>query len=335
MRILICKFGGLRSALAVSASLRAIKEVHPGANVTYITSPGAEMATQGCPVITETVTYHLNSTVSQFAALISHLRRQDFDYAIALSSHPMARALVACCGATRKISAGKVPFYLAPLFHQQVRGLLVDPHEAARDHAVFSEIFNISSEVPPMWYASSRMEAHGLLVEPQKYIVIHPGASHPSQILEIDKWAQVSRELLSAGLIERVIVSAGPSSEERIMADALCGLIGPAAFSTRGQLTLAQFAKLLQEARLFMGADSAILQLASAVKVPVLGVYGPSDYNRSRPWGTLSRSVRIDTTMFEGEDLNDYNERMNRAMGRITAQQIFRAADDLLRISKV
>jgi hypothetical protein len=39
--------------------------------------------------------------------------------------------------------------------------------------------------------------------------------------------------------------------------------------------------------------------------------------------------------MFEGEDIHDYNARMNRAMGRITAEQIFRAADDLLRISKV
>ena len=159
------------------------------------------MATRGCPVITETVTYNLNSTVSQFAALVSHLRRQDFDYAMALSSHPMARALVACSGATRRICAGKAPFYLAPFFHQQVRGLLADPHEAARDHAIFSEIFNISAEVPPMWYASSRMESHGLLVEPQKYLVLHPGASLPSQVLEIDKWAQATRELLAAGLI--------------------------------------------------------------------------------------------------------------------------------------
>jgi ADP-heptose:LPS heptosyltransferase len=61
MRILICKFAGLRGALAVSASLRGIKEVHPGARVTYITLPGAEAATQGCPVITDTVTYNLNN----------------------------------------------------------------------------------------------------------------------------------------------------------------------------------------------------------------------------------------------------------------------------------
>jgi ADP-heptose:LPS heptosyltransferase len=234
-----------------------------------------------------------------------------------------------------RICAGRSPFYLRPFFHQELRGLLVDPHEAARDHAISFRNFQYFIRgaircglLHREWILTDYM------VEPQKYLVIHPGASQPSQILEIDKWAQATRQLIADGLIERVVVSAGPASEERIMAEALCGLIGPAAFSTRGQLTLAQLAKLLQEARLFMGTDSAVLQLASAVKVPVLGVYGPSDYNRSRPWGTLSRSVRIDTTMFEGEDLNDYNNRMNRAMGRITAQQIFRAADDLLRISK-
>lgn len=335
MRILVCKFAGLRGALAVSASLRAIKEVHPGAQVTYITLPGAELAAQGCPVITETVGYNLESTTSQFLALLAHLRRQDFDYAIALSPHRTARMLVALSGATRRICAGTAPYYLAPFFHQQVRGLLVDPHEAARDHAVCSEIFNLASEVPAMWFASSRMESHGLLVESRQYAVIHPGASQPSQILEIDKWASVARELLSNGLVERVVISAGPISEERIMADALCGLIGPAAISTRGSLSFAQSAKLIQEAKIFMGTDSALLQLAAAVRVPVLGVFGPSDYNRSRPWGTLSRSVRIDTTMFEGEDLNDYNARMDRAMGRISAQQIFRAADDLIRISQV
>ena len=75
MRILICKFAGLRGALAVSASLRAIKEVHPGVSVTYITLPGAETATQGCPVITETVTYNLNNNISfnSFFFLINSL----------------------------------------------------------------------------------------------------------------------------------------------------------------------------------------------------------------------------------------------------------------------
>lgn len=333
MRILIVKLTGLRGALATSASLRALKEVIPGATITYLTFPSAQPATEGCPLIVETVGYDLDSSVGDFLGLLGHLRRQKFDVAVALSSQPLARWLVALSGARQRVCAGRAPFYLRRFFHHQVTDLLVDPHEAAQDYAVISEVFHLPPEVPQMWFASSRMNEHGLLVEPQKYCVIHPGATRREQILEIDKWVVVAKELVALGIVERVVVSAGPTSEERLMAEALCGLIGPVAQSTQGRLSFSQSAKLIQEARLFLGTDSAILQLASAVRTPVVGVYGPSDYNRTRPWGTLSRVVRIDTTPFEGEDKADYLARLDRAMARITPQQIVRAAEEVVRLS--
>lgn len=333
MRILVVKLTGLRGALATSASLRALKEVIPGAAITYLTLPRAQPATEGCPQIVETVGYDLESGTGDFLGLLGHLRRQKFDVAIALSSQPLARILVALSGARQRVCAGQAPWFLRPFFHQQVRGLLVDPHEAAQDYAVISEVFHLSAEVPRMWFASSRMDEHGLLVEPQKYCVIHPGAERPEQILEMDKWVVVAKELVASGVVERIVISTGKSSTERLMAEALCGLIGPVAQSTQGRLSFSQLAKLIQEARLFLGADSAILQLASAVRTPVVGVYGPSDYDRTRPWGTLSRVVRIDTSWFEGEDRADYLARMDRAMGRITPQQIIRAAEEVVRLS--
>ncbi len=333
MRILVIKFCGLRGSLAASASFRAIKELHPSATVTFVTLPGSEPAARGCPMISETIGYDFNSGFGAFIAFLGHVRRQRFDLAIALSNHHLARQMAAWSGARRRVCVGRAPFYLATFFHQQVTGLWVDPHEAARDYAVLSEVFNLPAEVPTMWFAPSRMDEHGLLVDPQKYLVIHPGASHPEQVLEIDKWAAVARELIAAGMVERVVVSAGPSGSEKIMAEALCGLIGPVAQSTRGQLTFSQLAKLLQDARVFLGADSAVLQLAAAVKVPVVAVFGPSDYGRARPWGTLSRTVRIDTTMFEGEDATDYRARIDRALSRITPGQIVRAAEEVIRIA--
>ncbi len=333
MRILVIKFCGLRGSLAASASFRAIKELHPSAVVTFVTLPGSEPAARGCPMISETIGYDLNSGMGAVLAFLGHVRRQRFDVAIALSPHHLARQMVAWSGARRRVCMGRAPFYLAPFFHQQVTGLWVDPHEAARDYAVLSEIFNLPAEVPTMWFAPSRMDEHGLLVDPRKYLVIHPGASHPEQVLEIDKWAAAARELIAGGVVERVVVSAGPSGSEKIMAEALCGLIGPVAQSTRGQLTFSQLAKLLQDSRVFLGADSAVLQLAAAVKVPVVAVFGPSDYGRARPWGTLSRTVRIDTTIFEGEDTTDYRARMDRALSRITPGQIVRATEEVLRIA--
>ena len=117
------------------------------------------------------------------------------------------------------------------------------------------------------------------------------------------------------------------------VAEALCGLIGPVAMSTGGRLRFSQLARLIKESRLFLGADSSVLQLAAAVGTPVVGVFGPSDYARARPWGTVHRVVRVDTTMFAGELRADYLARMDRALARITAQQVIHAAEEVIRIT--
>jgi ADP-heptose:LPS heptosyltransferase len=163
--------------------------------------------------------------------------------------------------------------------------------------------------------------------------VIHAGSSRPERILEIDKWAAVARSLLASRAVERIVVSAGPAGEERIMAEALCGLIGPSAMSTRGRLRFSQLARLIKDARIFLGSDSSVLQLAGAVGTPTVGVFGPSDYARARPWGVVHRVVRVDTVRFEGELQADYLARMDRALARITAQQVEQAAEEVLRIT--
>ena len=107
-----------------------------------------------------------------------------------------------------------------------------------------------------------------MMLEEGRFAVIHPGAARPERILEVDKWASVARELVACRAVERIVISAGPGGAERIMAEALCGLIGPVAMSTGGRLRFSQLARLIKESRLFLGADSSVLQLAAAVGTP-------------------------------------------------------------------
>ena len=331
MRVLVAKFCGLGGALAITAGLRAVRERHPGAAVTVVTLPGAEAALEGCPLVVDAVGL---DPAAGFWPLLAHLRRQDFDVAVALGGHPAALRLAALSGARRRVCSGRSAFWLRPWLHLEVRATAVDPHEAARDHEVLSQALGFQAEPPGMWFASSRMQEHGLLVEPRRYAVIHPGSEHPERIWEIDKWAKVARELVASRAVDRVVVSASGGGEERIMAEALCGLIGSAAVSAGGRLRFAQLARLLHDARIFLGADAPALQLAAAVGAPVVGVFGPSDYARARPWGTIHRAVRVDTTPYEGEARADYLRRMDRAMARITSAQVLQAAQEVLRITQ-
>lgn len=330
MRVLVAKFCGLSGALALTAGFRAARERHPGVAVTVVTLPGSEPALEGCPAVVDTVGLDPSSG---FWPLLGHLRRQDFDLAVALGGHPAARRLVALSGARRRVCAGRAGWLLRPFFHRELFAAAVDPHEAARDHEALSRAFGFQAEAPGMWFATSRMQEHGLLLEPGRYAVIHPGSDRPERILEIDKWAAVARELVASRAVDRIVVTSGPEGEDRILAEALCGLIGPVAVSAGGRLRFAQLARLLHDARLFLGADSPALQLAAAVGAPVVGVFGPSDYARARAWGTIHRAVRVDTTPYEGEPRADYLRRMDRAMSRITSAQVLHAAQEVLRIT--
>jgi ADP-heptose:LPS heptosyltransferase len=330
MRLLVVKFAKLRGALATTAAFRSLRERHPGIAVTCVTTPPATPALDGCPAVVDAIGFEPGAAAWP---LLSHLRRQRFDAAIALGAHPLARRLVALSGARRRVCAGRAPLWWRPFFHQEIFGQAVDPHEAACDHEVCARAFGFHAETPAMWFSSARMQEHGLLVEPRRYAVLHPACAHPGRWLALDKWAAVARELLASGLVDRIVVSAGREGEERIFAEALCGLVGPAATSTGGRLGFAQLARLIKDARLFLGVDSSILQLAAAVGTPVVGVFGPSDYARARPWGTLNRVVRVDTAVFEGEAKADYEARLSRAFERITPRQIVRAAEEVARIS--
>ena len=116
-------------------------------------------------------------------------------------------------------------------------------------------------------------------------------------------------------------------------AAALCAEIGPAA-APAGNLRFAQLARLLADARLCLGVDTPVLQLAAAVRCPVVGLYGPSDYARNRPWDALSRNVRVDTAPYVGELPADWRARMSRAFGRIRPEQAIQAAEELLRMTE-
>jgi ADP-heptose:LPS heptosyltransferase len=48
----------------------------------------------------------------------------------------------------------------------------------------------------------------------------------------------------------------------------------------------------LKRARLFVGNDSGLMQLAAAAGAPTLGLFGPSDDRLYGPWGPDARALR-------------------------------------------
>lgn len=121
------------------------------------------------------------------------------------------------------------------------------------------------------------------------YIVLHPGTSEFGKIKRwpIDRFGALARRLAKEG--HRVLVVWGPG--ERGMADAIAAEGGKGvriAMETRSILDLAE---LIAGARVFVGADSGPLHLASAVGVRSVALFGPKDPAIYGPYNPLGRVV--------------------------------------------
>ncbi len=60
-----------------------------------------------------------------------------------------------------------------------------------------------------------------------------------------------------------------------------------------GKTTLREMASILKHCKLFIGNDSGPLHVATAAGVPVVGFYGPGEYQRFKPWGHDHEVLRL------------------------------------------
>lgn len=135
------------------------------------------------------------------------------------------------------------------------------------------------------WFPSWRAEV--LLHREPREILLHPGSGDPRKNLPAPAWAQVLSALRVRTRLPVTLVL-GPAEQERGGWEALAG----AADRTWPCESLKDLLAVLARARLFLGNDAGATHLASALGLPSVAVFGPSDPALWRPLGPRVRVVR-------------------------------------------
>jgi heptosyltransferase-2 len=119
-----------------------------------------------------------------------------------------------------------------------------------------------------------------------------------------------------------------PFERERIatMIDGLPGRV----HNLAGRLTLRQAIAILSLCRLFIGNDSGLMHVASALGVPLAAIFGPTEPGRTAP---LANRVRL---LYRGADCAPCTHREcptdHRCMAAIGADEVLAAAEDLWKV---
>lgn len=128
----------------------------------------------------------------------------------------------------------------------------------------------------------------------KKLVVIHPGSGGSHKCWHLDNFLAVAKELISIGI--EVIFLLGPAELERF-SDATINNINNVA-KCLTDLPFTQVLGLLSCAEGFIGNDSGITHLASALGVRTLAVFGPTNPAVYKPIGPAVTVFASGTTAF-------------------------------------
>ena len=124
-----------------------------------------------------------------------------------------------------------------------------------------------------------------------KLLGLHPGASCPSKVWPLERFAEVADRLADKYGFKVIIVSGkNDSAKAKVVAQAMKS----PAVNLAGETSLSQLASLLKRCALFISNDSGPVHLAVAVGVPVISIFGRQQAGLSpKRWGPLGAKDKV------------------------------------------
>lgn len=111
-------------------------------------------------------------------------------------------------------------------------------------------------------------------------VLLHPGARFPGKAWCARRWATVAAGVQARGLHPYLLVGPGESVAEELRE-----------LPTVREVPAAELVHLMRVFEGFIGTDSGPMHAAAAAGIRVVGIFGPSDPRRWRPWGARGRFV--------------------------------------------
>ena len=298
-RILCVRLDSLGDVLMTTPAIRAIKESLPGSQITLLTSPAGAEPAQYIPEIDRVLIYEApwlkaspERANSQYdRSMLSKIRGQ-FDAAVIFtvySQNPLPAALFCYLAdiPLRLAHCRENPYHLLTHWVNEIEPEQVIRHEVRRQlDLVATAGFTVTDErlrfcVPGearTGMANKLLEAG--LDPAQPWIAVHPGVTAPSRQYPPKRFALAARRLaLEDGL--QIVFTGLPT--EAALVEHIRGQMGAPSISFAGQLTLAEFAALLEQAPLLLSNNTGPVHLAAAVGTPVVVLYALTNPQHT-PW---------------------------------------------------
>lgn len=343
-RNLLCvRLDAFGDVLMTEPALRALKQFAPDRRITLLTSPAGAEAAALLPYLDEVIVARMPwmkhaqpANESETLALIECLRERAFHAAVIFtvySQNPLPAAMSCYLAGIplRLAHCRENPYHLLTDWIPEREPNQLVRHEVERQLAVAAHTgarFNDSRIMVKLPAAAQRrarlLWARADTNEAVK-IVVHPGASAASRRYPPQRFALAMQQI--AARTDAVFLLTGSSGETELAAR-VAAAANVTAVSLAGQLTVPEWAALIERADLLLSNNTGAVHLAAATGTPVVDLYALTNPQHT-PW-----RVRAEVLSHEVPCRNCYKsvcpEKHHRCLLGIEPQQVADAALRLL-----
>lgn len=318
--ILIIRPDHLGDILFLTPALRRLRSALPTAEITLLVGPWAEDLVTLNPDINHVETLPFPwfnrrpkaNALAPYRLLYERAKelKGRFDVAvIARFDHEWGAWLAAAAGIPTSLgydTATVAPFLTHPVPYRPQQ------HEVLQNSTLIEQLIALHSPsshaspqstpaLAPLRYeitgvhrlkARQLLNGSGLQKADGPLVAIHPGSGAAVKRWEVEKWAELIRELRSRYGYQFVVTG---GAAELLLASKVVRAVGEGVpiVSLADETTLPELAALFEQCALVIGPDSGPLHIAVAMNRPTIHLYGPVSPQTFGPWGNPKKHLVV------------------------------------------
>jgi heptosyltransferase-1 len=308
--VLVVRLGAMGDVVRTLPAASALRQLYPKARLAWLVERASASVVEGQPWLDEVIVFpreelraalrtgRLPTLLALIRDTLRTLRAGHFDLVLDFHSILKSGLLSLATGAPTRVA------YARP-YGREVSWLFANhrarlaPSRAsrfARNAALLGFLGAEPKPLPrPLGLAPDLLERMREGIGPDAPAVIHPGTSDATRHKRYapSAYGAVARALAEAPGLP-IIVTRGPARDDEAEAEAVVAASGGAARLAPPTANLLELAALFAQCRVYLGADTGPLHVASLVGTPVVQLLGPTDPLENAPYpGTPSRTVRV------------------------------------------
>lgn len=345
-RVLVRGPNWLGDAVMCEPALRGLRNLFPDAHIALLVKPAVADLFAGHPALTRVLIYDSNGLhegLSGKWALAGQLRRQSFDLAILFQNAFEAALLSFLAGVPRRYgyATDGRSFLLSDPVSVPDRSTLV--HQV-RYYWDLLKPLGLTGEpsvpelvvFPEEEQAMAERFAKGGFTGTDVVVGINPGSTYggakrwlPERFAEaVDRLCSTIRESRKRQV--RVVII-GAKGEERLGQE-IAARVSSQSLVLSGATTVRELMAAVKRCEVLLTNDTGPMHIAAAFRVPVVAIFGPTDWRTTSPFGSTHVIVRqsVDCApCFLRECPIDH-----RCMTRVSVDQVYEAAVKQLQVIK-